>query len=145
MCVGCYAFSAFTLFSPVNEAPQPATVPTLNAPTTVAPQVEDRLTVSEVRSSLAAMIQQIPDAPNFQILREELVAIQTQLIGVNDIDRVHDIMGDGILSLSDRILTAPNSAELIEILRQIQAAPTDVQASRTLLNGAGGSIWGWLS
>ncbi len=145
MCFGCYAITVMTLVSPVNEAPQPANLPALTQPAAVQTQVNQALTPVEVRDSIASVLQQLPATPNAQILRDAFGTMQAQLIGVNDMEKIYDIVSQQMVSLSDQVLAAPNSAELLEILQEIQETTSNQQASRPLLNSQGNSHWGWLS
>ncbi|PZD71588.1 hypothetical protein C1752_06208 [Acaryochloris thomasi RCC1774] len=145
MCVGCYALSVMTLVSPVNEAPQPANLPALSQPAATPTQIQKELTPAEVRDSLASFLKRLPATPNAQILRTGFGAMQTQLVGVNDMQLVYDIVGQHMTSLTDQVLAAPNSAELLQILQETEEEPSNQQASRTLLNSQSSHHWGWLS
>ena len=145
MCVGCYAMSVMTLVSPVNEAPQPAILPALSQPAATPTQVQKELTPDEVHTSLDSFLKRLPATPNAQILRTGFGAMQAQLVGINDIQQVYDIVGQQMTSLTDQVLAAPNSAELLQILQETQDEQSNQQASRTLLNSQGSHHWGWLS
>ncbi|MGF1602935.1 MAG: hypothetical protein ACFCU8_13100 [Thermosynechococcaceae cyanobacterium] len=143
MCVGCYAMSVMTLVSPVNEAPQPVNVPALSQPAAVQTQVQQKLTPTEVRASIASVLQHLPATPNAQLLRDAFSRMQTQLVGVNDQEQVYAIVNEHMLSLSDQVLSAPNPVELFQLIQELEEEPSQPQAS-SLLNSRGGR-WGWLS
>ena len=143
MCVGCYAMSVMTLVSPVNEAPQPANVPALSQPAAVQTQFQQQFTPTEVRASIASVLQRLPATADGQILRDAFSQMQTQLVGVNDQEQVYAIVNENMLSLSDQVLSAPNPVELFKLIQELEEEPSQPQAS-SLLDSRGGQ-WGWLS
>lgn len=157
MCVTCLAFSALTLFSPVTEAPQPANGTSANASNTQAKQVKLMPVAEDTRISIAKMLKQMPNSPETRILREEFKSLQAKLAGVKDDAKAEVIIDDGLNALSKRVMAAPNSDRIVEVLfemREAEANPQLMNSTQSkLLQGLSLSAtsdrqsrsWGWLS
>ncbi|NJM67921.1 MAG: hypothetical protein HC851_20770 [Acaryochloris sp. RU_4_1] len=143
MCVGCYTMSIMTLVVPGSEAPPATAVPLIDSPNAKVMQVQPQMSAAEVRAEIAAIIQRLPDSADAQILREEFTAIHQRLAGVTDVSQAHTIVGEGMLSIADRLDTSTNADRVIEILYKIQDPNAQKQAAHLLLQNKG--TWGWLS
>jgi len=157
MCVTCLAFSALTLFSPV-EAPQPASVAPATIPGRQTSLVQSTSVAQKTRLAITEMLKQLPDSPKTQVVRQELQSLQTRLVGVKDDAKADLIIDNGLNSLSQRVMAAPNSGQLIEVLFELQESKNNQQAANGLqLSLTQGRIsrapmiktqsgsWGWLS
>jgi len=135
MCVGCFVISAFTLFLPPSDLP-PTSVVLTSEP--IAP------TVIELRSALAEMKEALPATTTTELLRQELQNLQTQLAQTNDLETTEILVDEGLGQLRDRILSAPNADELIEVLYQMREER--YQKSQTFSSSRQGQTfaWGWL-
>lgn len=141
MCVTCLAFSAMTLFSPVTEAPQPANVAPASVPSTQVRQVKSMSVAEETRIVLTEMLKRMPNSPETRVLREEFKSLQAKLVGVKDDDKADAIIDDGVNSLSKRVMAAPNSDQLIEVLFELREAKNNQQAANILkLNMVSGRL-----
>lgn len=116
MCIGCYALPIMTLISPGPEAPPAATVPLIGSPDAQVMQVQPQMSVKEVRAEIAAMIQRLPDSADAQILREEFTAIHQRLEGVTDVSQANTVVGEGMLTIADRVSGNPNANRVIDLL-----------------------------
>lgn len=157
MCVTCLAFSAMTLFSPVTEAPQPTSLNPSSLSDGQASQVKPMPVAEETRASITQMLKRMPNSPETQILREEFSSLQAKLAGVKDDTKADMIINDGLDTLSKRVMAAPNSDRIIEVLFEMGEAGANSQMNSIqskLLQGPSSSVtsfkgqsgsWGWLS
>lgn len=145
-----------TLFSPVTEAPQPANVNPSSLSNGQASQVKPMPVAEEARASITQMLKRMPNSPETQILREEFNSLQAKLVGVKDDDKADVIINNGLDTLSKRIMAAPNSDRIIEVLFEMgEAANPQMNSIQSkLLQGPSSSVtsfkgqsgsWGWLS
>lgn len=157
MCITCLAFSALTVFSPVTEAPQPANGTSANVSNTQAKQVKLMPVAEDTRISIAKMLKQMPNSPETRILRKEFKSLQAKLAGVKDDAKAEVIIDDGLNALSKRVMAAPNSDRIVEVLFEMREAEANPQLmnstqSKLLQNLSLSATshrqsrsWGWLS
>ncbi|NCJ07242.1 hypothetical protein GS597_12145 [Synechococcales cyanobacterium C] len=149
MCFGCVTLSAFTLLIPVADAPQPSNVPVLNAPAAKITQTQSMDSVPRFRAAIAQMIVAASQAPDAEIVHEELTSIHANLEGITDIAQAQDIVDDGMDILAQRVLAAPNADALIDLLYDLQTGSLTPQAQLRLptstLLSSNHPAWGWLS
>jgi hypothetical protein len=98
-----------TLVAPEPEAPPARAVPLIDSANTKVIQVQPQTSAMEVRAEIATMIQRLPDSADAQILREEFTAIHQHLTGVTDRHQANTIVGEGMLSIADRLDTTTNA------------------------------------
>ncbi len=156
MCVTCLAFSALTIFSPVTEAPQPATGTPASISNVQASQVKSMPVAEETRVAIAKMLKQLPSSSDAHLLRQELKSLQARLAGVKDDAKAEAIIDQGLNTLSERVMAAPNSDRIVEVLFEMGEAEANPQVNSTqskLLRVPSSSPtaslrhgnWGWLS
>ena len=150
MCVGCFVVSAFTMFMPVTEAPTGYPgytnfdAPMISQAQTIAmAEQAEQLELQHLRQALGEMVAAFPQTPDSQILRAEFGSLHQQLQATDDLAIANQILDDGFVEIRDKILAAPNSDHLIEMMYEMREARFDqMQAFAPLLPGL---KTGWLS
>ncbi|MGK7900789.1 MAG: hypothetical protein AB4352_05130 [Hormoscilla sp.] len=120
MCFGCLMFSTLTLFIP---APEPAPMTTGAAVVSEAgySQVEqydqvDSITAGDVQKAIAAMLKEIPNTEEMSFLRQELKSLQAEMATLDRDTDVEDMLDDKLQEIQDRVLSAPGSEQVMEVL-----------------------------
>jgi hypothetical protein len=149
MCVGCFVVSAFTMFMPVTEAPTAPGYTALDAPvvsqtqTVATVEQAEQLELQQLRQALGEMVAAFPPTPDSQLLRAEFGSLHQQLQATDDLAIANQILDDGFMAIRDKILAAPNSDHLIEMMYEMREARFEqMQAFAPLIPGL---KTGWLS
>ncbi len=144
MCFGCYAFSAMTLLTPGPDA-VPSNIPEpINRPSD-AIRVTAGMDAEQIRIQVNQLIDLLPADPDAQVLREELLAIQSNLNGVNDAQQALYIVDEGLLSMAMRVRAADNVDDVLKIFYQIQEQTSQSSNLTSFLGERMQSRWGWLT
>ena len=160
MCFGCLMFSTLTLFIP---APEPAPMNTSAAvvPEVGYSQVEqydevETITALDVQVAIAAMLQEIPNTEEMSVLRQELKSLQAQMATVSPDTDVEDSLNDRLQEIQDRVLSAPGSEQVMEVLMSIliidDGDPAVKALGKKILSSPKNKLaltskspnWGWL-
>ena len=150
MCVGCFVVSAFTMFMPATEAPTvypgytSFDMPGISQTQTITmAEQAQQLELQHLRQALGEMVAAFPQTPESQLLRAEFSSLHQQLQATDDLAIANQILDDGFVEIRDKILAAPNSDNLINMMYEMREARFDqMQAFAPLLPGL---KTGWLS
>jgi hypothetical protein len=141
-----------TLFMPVTEVPQAVNSSSASAFSTQASQAQSLSVAEESRIAITGMLKQLPNSPDTQILREEFQSLHAQLAGVKDNTAAEVMIDDKLNALSQRVMVAPNSQQIMEVLFNLREGKYNQQAENSLghqrlstLFSSQDKQWGWLS
>jgi len=160
MCFGCLMFSTLTLFIP---APEPAPMSTGAAvlPEVGYSQVEqysevETITAGDVQVAIAAMLQEIPNSEEMRFLRQELKSLQAQMATLDRDTDVEDMLDDRLQEIQERVLSAPGSEQVMEVLMSMliieDGDPAVKALGKKMLSSPKNKLnltskfhsWGWL-
>lgn len=160
MCMTCLTFSVLTLFIPAPD-PAPMTTGAAMVPEVGYSQVEqydevETITAGDVQVAIAAMLQEIPNTEEMSVLRQELKSLQAQMATVSPDTDVEDSLSDRLQEIQERVLSAPGSDQVMELLMSMLIIDDGDPAVKALgkkillspknklaLTGKSPS-WGWL-
>jgi hypothetical protein len=147
MCVGCFVVSAFTLFMPATEVPENytglETLASYQPQTVVMAEQADQVELQQLRQALGEMVAAFPQTPDSQPLKAEFGSLYQKLQGTDDLAIANQILDEGFMDIKEKILAAPNSDQLINMMYEIREARfEEMQAFMPLLPGL---KTGWLS
>ncbi len=129
---------------PATEPGMPSSAPRLLAPSQAQVQIQVSPEIDQLRYAVSAMEQQLAQRPDTQVLASELKLLSNQLALVTDLAIAEELVDDGLNQLRDKILAAPNSEQLIEVMYKLREDRYQQLQSFRLFNRQETLHWGWL-
>jgi hypothetical protein len=144
MCVGCFVVSAFTLFMPATDAGAPLPVEVFSNPTPGQTQSQDLTTVRELRQAVQDMQAAASRQDDTQVIVATLADLADRLAPVTQLDTAEQMVDEGLDTLKENILAAPNAEQLMEVMYHIREQRYQkLQGFQPRSSGVL-SQWGWL-
>jgi flagellar hook-basal body complex protein FliE len=121
MCVACLAVSALTFIipaSPVPQSPSGLMIAPANSTQVVRTQISPG--VSQMQTTLRAMLKQVPDSADTQVLRKGLEFAVVRLNTAKTNQQAQALLDEEMDELAQVIIKAPNAQALIDLTLDIR-------------------------